>query len=492
MSNHWFNVDKEGLGRLVEQQGKGRLVAELLQNALDENVTRVTMQLIPLPGRPLADLIVEDDSPDGFKNLDHAFTLFADSYKKADPTKRGRFNLGEKLVLALCRSASISSTTGTVIFDEDGQRHVKPRSKRKRGSEFRATIRMNRAEYDEAISYLHGVLIPDHVTVTLNGQVLTPRKPVHAFEVTLDTEVADDNGVLRSRARKTTVELYEVKAGESATIYELGLPVVETGDKWHVNVCQKVPLNLNRDNVRSAYLQRLRTFVFNEMHSHINSEVANHTWVQEATSHDDCSTAGISKYLELRFGPNRASFDPNDPEAGKQVVAHGGTLVTGSMLNAKQWAKAKDAEAIKASSYFFPSPKPYSDDPNAPSENVLDPNHWTTGMRNIADYSQFLAKELMAVVLSVKITKAGSNFLACYGHGQLTFNLATLGHKWFDQGPAEAVDELLIHEFGHEFSGDHLSSKYHDALCRMGARLKLLVLAHPDIFRTFASGSLQA
>ena len=26
-------------------------------------------------------------------------------------------------------------------------------------------------------------------------------------------------------------------------LYELGIPVVETGDKWHYSVRQKVPLN---------------------------------------------------------------------------------------------------------------------------------------------------------------------------------------------------------------------------------------------------------
>jgi len=35
-------------------------------------------------------------------------------------------------------------------------------------------------------------------------------------------------------------------------------------------------------------------------------------------------------------------------------------------------------------------------------------------------------------------------------------------------------DELLIHEFGHEHSGDYLSSDYHEALCRLGARLAKL------------------
>ncbi|HWG42801.1 MAG TPA: hypothetical protein VN688_08455 [Gemmataceae bacterium] len=482
MNNRWFDVDKEGLGKLVESHGKGRLIAELLQNALDERVTTVAINLTPLPGRPIAELVVEDDCPEGFKDLAHAYTLFADSYKKDDPEKRGRFNLGEKLVLALCRTAAISTTTGTVVFDESGGRHLKPRSKRERGSEFRATIRMTRAECDDAIAFLNTVLVPSNTLVTLNGQPLQPCVPLHAFEVNLDTEITDENRILRTRVRKTRVELFEPKAGEPASIYEMGLPVVETGDKWHINVCQKVPLNLNRDNVRPAYLQRLRTLVFNEMHSHLNHEDANSTWVQEATSHADCSDAGIAKLLDLRFGENRAAYDTTDPEASKRIQSSGGTIVTGSMLNKQQWQKAKEAAAIQPAGKISPSPRPYSDDPDAPLEKVVPPDQWTAAIRNIVDYAKFLAEQLMGVALVVKVTQVPNHFAACYGHGQLTFNLQRLSHRWFEQGPTEEVDELLIHEFGHEYSGDHLSDKYHEALCRLGAQLKRLALSKPDLF----------
>ncbi len=42
----WFNVDRAGLGRQAEEQGKGRLIGELLQNALDESgVTRIDITL---------------------------------------------------------------------------------------------------------------------------------------------------------------------------------------------------------------------------------------------------------------------------------------------------------------------------------------------------------------------------------------------------------------------------------------------------------------
>src|ERR1035441_6537445 len=114
----WFDVDKVGLGKLLERKGKKFVLFELIQNAWDQNVSRVDVTLTKEPGSRYATICVEDDDPDGFKDLSHAWTLFAESDKKADAQKRGRFNLGEKLVLAVCVEAEIISTSGGVRFDD--------------------------------------------------------------------------------------------------------------------------------------------------------------------------------------------------------------------------------------------------------------------------------------------------------------------------------------------------------------------------------------
>jgi hypothetical protein len=76
MKKQWFDVDKDGLGKQAEELGKGRLIGELVQNALDEaGVTRIDIRLELVPGRPVADLTVEDDGPEGFRDLADAYTL---------------------------------------------------------------------------------------------------------------------------------------------------------------------------------------------------------------------------------------------------------------------------------------------------------------------------------------------------------------------------------------------------------------------------------
>lgn len=481
----WFDVDKTGLGKQAEELSKGRLIGELVQNALDEaGVTRIDIQLAPVPGRPHADLTVEDDSPEGFRDLTHAYTLFAESYKRGNPEQRGQYNLGEKMVLAVCESASISTTKGTVLFDHDQGRIEKPRQKRDRGSVFQGRIKMTREELAQVSDYLRSLLLPENVIVTFNGDKLLSRKPIRTFEASLETPVADDQGVMRLRVRKTQVGIFEVLTGETASIYEMGLPVVETGDQWHVNIGQKVPLNRDRDNVRPAYLQAVRVAVLNAAFDLLTTEEeATAAWCKLADADPRCTDQAIKHLIRLRFGEKVASPDPSDVEAMKRFASQGGTIVVG--LSKGEWANVKRAGAILPAGQICPTGKPYNDDPKAKAAAFVPEERWSEEIRNLVAYARFLATELMRVDIAVSVVHTTNPFIACYGKGRLDFNLFRLGHKWFEQGACQAVDELLIHEFGHQYSGDHLSSQYHEALCRLGAGLKRLALEKPEALRQF-------
>ena len=124
-TKNWFEVDKEGLARILERKGKEFALFELIQNAWDEpGVSKVSVTL-EYRGWNKARLVVEDDAPEGFRDLTHAFTLFADSVKKSNPEQRGRFNLGEKLVLAISDKVTIRTTKGGLRFDKDGRHSLR-------------------------------------------------------------------------------------------------------------------------------------------------------------------------------------------------------------------------------------------------------------------------------------------------------------------------------------------------------------------------------
>jgi hypothetical protein len=94
-------------------------------------------------------------------------------------------------------------------------------------------------------------------------------------------------------------------------------------------------------------------------------------------------------------------------------------------------------------------------------------------MRKIAAFAERVAETALSRSIVVKFCSTPHHLgSASYGPGgELVFNKFRLGADWSEQGITEDVVRVIIHEFGHEFSPDHLSSEYHDALCRIGARL---------------------
>lgn len=482
----WFEVDKKGLSKLLERKGLAFVLFELIQNAWDERCSQVDVTLERIEGSKFVRLVVEDNHPAGFADLSHAFTLFAESSKKGDPEKRGRFDLGEKLVLALCREAEIASTTGTVRFDEAGRQML--RKKRDAGSCFTGVLRMTEAQRIACDAAVLQLLPPPGVTTTYNGTPLVARAPVTTVAVTLPTEISDDEGVLRRTQRKTTVEVHEPLPGERATLYEMGLPVVETGDRWHLSIQQKVPLNLERDNVSPAYMARVRAAVLEHMSATLTTEEVNATWVRDAmnTHGDDLSDATVSRVVALRFGDKAVSFDPTDPEANSLAVSQGYRVVHGGNLSKQEWEAVRRAGALLPAGRVTPSPKPYSDSPDARPQQMLDRDKWTPQIEDTVAFIARLSEALLATPVSVEVTSDITwPFLAAYGRGQMVLNLGRLGHKWFDRaaiGQPERINALILHELAHHFSGNHLSSEYHDALCALGAKMTRIALGHPSLF----------
>ncbi len=482
----WFEVDKRGLGKILERRGKSFVLTELIQNAWDEN-TSVVRIVLEKPNRArLATLTVEDDNPDGFADLTHAFTLFAESAKKANPEQRGRFNLGEKLVLALCERAEISSTRGTVVFGPKGRRQV-PRG-RSAGTVFTGTLSMTQADFEACCQIVKTLIPPEGIATYFNGQLIESRRPLHELEASLLTDLVDEEGRLVRASRKTRIRVYEAAAGETPSLFEMGIPVLETGDRWHVDIAQKIPLNMERDNVPASYLRVLRTLVINSLHNQLNEQDAARPWIRDALSDKRCSVDAIRKMVALKFGDQCVIYDPSDPEANGRAFRAGYAIVHGRQLSSAEWENVRRAEAIRPAGQVTPSPKPFSDDPHAPPLSAVPPRDWTAGMRHIAHYSKTSARLLLGADLEVVIVNdAQWPFSATYGKstqrsGRLILNLGRLGRMWFEQGISPEVNELLIHEFGHHYASDHLSDAYHDALCRLGASLTQLALRQPEVF----------
>jgi Histidine kinase-, DNA gyrase B-, and HSP90-like ATPase len=469
-----FEVSRDGLRQLLERRGKEFAILELLQNAWDQKVTRVEVTLTKPPGSRRAHLRVVDDDPNGFADLSHAYTLFAPSEKKTDATKRGRFNIGEKLVIALCETSTITTTTG--CFEFDGSRRIQRRRKTETGSVFEGEMLLTVAEFDQCCGVIDSVIPPDGIDTYFNGRLIERRDPIHVIErKSLRTEIADDDGYLRATTRVTDIRIYEPPAGQPGMIFEMGIPVVETGDDFDIDVQQKVPLTLDRDNVPPAFLRGLRTMVVNAMSGDLDAESANHTWVHEAMADKDITPDAVRDVVKARFGDKVVAFDPSDPEANARAVAAGHTVVHGRSLSKDVWANVRLAGAIPAAGQLFPT--------HPPAEGDVEDVQPTAAELRVIDALDRLARALLGFGIRFRVVASMKYpHLASYGGRTMLFNRTRLGRNFLTKLDVEVVD-LFIHEAGHEFCSNHLDDRYNNALTKLGAKLAFLVAEDPTLLQ---------
>lgn len=477
---NWFDVNRKGLAQLLDGRSKSFVLYELCQNAWDSDATEVNISLGMVPGHRKAFITVSDNDPKGFTRLSDAWTLYAPSERKGDVKKRGRYAFGEKAVLSLCYDAVIETVSGSVFFDENG-RHEKKYPKRQVGSEFRGTFRMTKAEFEEVCESVNMLIPSANVTTVFNGRPVLARKRLRSFEATLPTLLADEEGFLRRTERQTAVNVYE-PVGSTGWLYEMGIPVVPTGDRFDVEIAQKVPLNADRDNVTPAYLRQVRTLVVNQMHDLLNEDDANATMVNEALADKDASQEAVEKALTLKYGEKRAIFDPNDKEANMNLVSQGYNLIHGSQLTGKQWENVRRFGAAKPSGQLAPTKK--AEFSPGGKDSWLSEDKWTPAIKTVIRYTTEIGQKLLGHSIQVGIMSDVTLFYgACFGGNSFVFNLGRLGHKFFERGISDQLNSLIIHELSHFFSPSHLDEAYHEALCNLGAKMTRLALDNPAFFR---------
>jgi hypothetical protein len=344
----WFEVDKEGLAAILERRGKAFALAELVSNAWDSGTNRVEVRLKPLANRPAVRVEVEDFG-EGFDDLAHSYTMFGRSRRAGDAEKRGRFCLGEKLVLACCTEAEIVSTSGGIAFTGGQRRRLK--EKRDAGTQFTGIVKMTRVEHEDAVAFMRRMIPP--VSTTIDGVEIERPDSLCRFTTRLPTEIADADGNLRRTMRQCEVEVYE--GDESGEILEMGVPVVECDMPYRVNVLQKIPLNMDRDNVTPAFLKALQADVLNHMHDQLDAEEACESWVVEAAADARASTQAVDAVVRQRFGERAVIAVPGDPIANAQAEANGYTVVHGGSMSSGMWANVKKAGALLPASQVFPT-----------------------------------------------------------------------------------------------------------------------------------------
>ena len=482
MKNRWLDIDKEGLQKSLGQKNKVFLLTEMVSNAWDEDITQVEVTLTGPDENNHSWLRVIDNSPTGWSDLSHSHTMFAESAKKDKSEKRGRFNAGEKDVLALAIEAKLTTVTGQVLFNEDGTR-TKGTEAREVGSEFSARFHLTLEEYEHIVHQAKLLIPPKGITTLFNGNEIPYRKPIGSFTETLPIPLADKEGVMRHTERKTRVNLYERLPGEVAVIYEMGIPIVELGDdKWHVNVMQKVPLSRDRDNVNPSYLLKIRVGVLNAKFDELHEGDAGSTWVRDAMGNMKSTDEAVKHVVVLRFGKNVVSRDVNDIGSAKEAVSKGFRIAEGGSMSGAEWSRIKAVKKADGSALIPTSSQVAPTDIDVNLNKVVPPGEWTAVMRGYARFVERIAPRLIDREVTVQyIDDEDQGIQGCFKwkEGQMTVNLAC-----HDVESSMDNYELLIHELAHNtlHNNDHLHKSFYDTVTELGAKLAVLALAEPKLF----------
>lgn len=468
-SKSWFDVDREGLAVLLERRGKAWAVLELVQNAFDEpGVTSVSVRLDPVPKSPLVEVLVIDDAPGGFAKISDAWTLFAPSKKRENPELRGRFNVGDKLFLAMASQASITTTCGQVSFGTSGRRMN--RTKRtSAGSVVAATLRMTREELEEAIASASAVMVPPGIRLSVNGREIGQREKVgRPVGLILPTEIFEE-GVLRRRDRSTTLDFYEPIDGREPRLHELGLPICEIGHgfRWDIDVRQRIPLDLERANVPESFRRPIFGEALNALRDLLTPADATAAWAKAGLGSWYVEEEAAKRVVELRYGDRAATADPSDPEAEKRLVSQGFAIVHGGSMSAAEWEQVRRFTALQPAGKLSPSPKAFfSSEPGAAP--VVPEEEWTAGMAATARRALEIATVVIAKPIRVQFNRAKPGLIAAYGSGTLAFN-ASLGAAWFEPANAVEIDATIFHELAHDRIGDHLHADFADEIAKLAA-----------------------
>jgi len=479
-SESWFVVDKEGLRKTLSRKGKAFAIYELLQNGYDENSTRLEVTLTE-PKNGKSTLICIDDAPQGYVDLSNAHTMFGESKKKADVNKRGRFNVGEKYVLALCDAASVTSKTRRIIFKKDGTRS-QDNVKTKTGTESRGELPLTQDEYEDMVKKVKLVIPP--VTTIFNGTEIPKRKMLHEFSVSLPTEIADENGILRSRKHITKVRLYEVPK-DKAYLYEMGMPVVSIDCKWSVDIQQKVPLNIERDNVTPSYLKTVYQAILDERSDYLSEEDAANAWVTTGMSSEKVSTKAVQNVVTKRFGKDAVIHDRGDLGANREATAAGRTVIPRGALTPQMRKNLVRAGVKKASDEF-------STASTVPKGIIPDGRLTKPQLR----YKQFIEKVAPLVLEESKLEKVQfandpkAKLLGCTTWSPKDF-VFTVNVAKHDVEDWERNYDLFIHELAHFHvqRNDHLFEDFWRACSDVGAKLAQVALERPELFPTSISKS---
>ena len=472
-----FEVSTDGLRELQAGRKPWTIVKELVQNTWDEapEATVCQVHIRPAEGGQRTQIIVTDDGP-GFADPRQAYTLMAPTEKRADPSKRGRFNLGGKEVVSVADEAIIETKGVTIRFPAIGGREVEANQTQD------GTIITLVMPWDpKEIPVLEAMLKrfrPTDCRLIVNGTEVSRREPLEVRTVKLKTVLQAGPGEpMRERDRQTEIHFLKTSGlpgKEGGWLYEMGIPVQRNGLPYDVDVMQKIPMPPNRDTISNGYLQDIAAETLNAMCRVIPEQEMTKPWVSTALKDKRVNNREVITVVkEKKYGP-KSVLASSDMEANRRAMEAGYTLVYPSLTPREELEKLLEKGGLDTAEKMF-------GDRRAPAIEITPDYEQAKFGQWVQTLASYIGLE--ATVRFVKSPEA--NVIAqCTANSrrpQVTFNVSLLPKGWFSKRNDEQLG-LVIHELAHAVANTPMGhgEKWGQACADVGAKIAKR-LGNPDL-----------
>ena len=467
-----FSVSSEGMRELHKGRTPESLVKELIQNVWDEEATicRVKVQH---QSRNRVLVSVEDDAG-GFVNIDDAYTLMGETSKRANPEKRGRFNLGEKEVLSVAVYAVVQTVGWTVDFPPEGGREIR-RNDRKRGTVVEAMMPWTKADAERLVERLILFRPPKGCRYTVNDIEVERREALKVHTVTLSTLIQNARGEpMRPTRRKTELHIAGVSDPEGrGWIYEMGIPIQPIDLPYDVDVQQKVPMPPNRDTVSESYVQDIYAEVLNCMHGEMEREEFAETWVRTAVEDSRISEGAARATVERRYG-RKAVLWSSDRSANAEAMDKGYQVIHPRTMSREERSNLRELGGLESASARFGKTLGGEQDPHLKVVDVSDDSAKLAFSEWVKELGRYVGVTVNPVFIHNSRSFALADCTSRSTRPTMRFNLARLGDEFFEGRDREQL-ALVIHELGHALTEGEFFHGYSwgDSCASAGATIAL-------------------
>ncbi len=474
-----FSVSAEGMRALHKGRTPESLVKELIQNVWDEDATMCRVK-VQHQSRNRVLVSVEDDG-EGFANIDDAYTLMGETEKRADPEKRGRFNLGEKEVLSVAAYAVVQTVGWTVSFPPEGGREVR-RNDRKRGTVVEAMMPWTKADAERLVERLMLFRPPEGCKYTVNDIEVERREALKVHTAILSTLIQGAPGEpMRPTRRKTELHITGVSDPEGrGWIYEMGIPIQPIEVPYDVDVQQKVPMPPNRDTVSESYLQDIYAEALNCMHGQMEREEFGETWVRTAVEDGRISEDAARATVERRYG-RKAVLWSSDRNANSEAMDKGYQVIHPRTMSREERSNLRELGGMESASARFGKTLGGERDPHLKVVDVSDDQAKMAFAKWVKELGRYVGVTVNPVFIHNPRSFALADCTSRSARPTMRFNLARLGDEFFEGRDREQL-ALVIHELGHALTDGEFSHGYSwgDSCASAGATIALKLAKGAD------------